>query len=260
MLIDDMLIAEGYDEVTKEGYKYVLVGRFQSDPLERRFSQYRQMSGGRFLVSLREVLNSERILSCRSLIMEGINFWKENIRPEQTTTNTEGLLSDLDAHDTEIRESVLDDDSREVSTLIAGYIAKKLDARSKCKICEGMLVANEDGIINDKYLNSLSRGGLTVPSSNLAEFVDTCFAILDFVSKFGQKHKILNVREVSNDLLYRYAPRVAFTCEDHMEWGFKFASKSVINVFYNNKEKIDSDSVRRDDVAEFKKLKRQRVN
>ena len=54
--------------------------RLQSDALERRFSRYRQMSGGRFLVSLiREVMNSERILSCRSLIKEDINFWEEDI-------------------------------------------------------------------------------------------------------------------------------------------------------------------------------------
>ena len=37
------------------------------------------MSDGRFLVILREVLNSERVLSCRLLIKENINFWEENI-------------------------------------------------------------------------------------------------------------------------------------------------------------------------------------
>ena len=37
------------------------------------------MSGGRFLVSSREVLNSERILSWRSIIKENINIWEENI-------------------------------------------------------------------------------------------------------------------------------------------------------------------------------------
>ena len=37
---------------------YILRARLQSDPIERRFSQYRQVSGGRFLVSLREVLNT----------------------------------------------------------------------------------------------------------------------------------------------------------------------------------------------------------
>ena len=59
------------DELLEEEYLFVLMGRLQSDPIERRFSQYRQMSGGRFLVSLRDVYNSERILSCRSLIKEG---------------------------------------------------------------------------------------------------------------------------------------------------------------------------------------------
>ena len=62
-------------ELLSEGYKFVMTGRLQSDPVERRFSQYRQMSGGRFLVSLREVLNSERILACRSLIKVNIDFW-----------------------------------------------------------------------------------------------------------------------------------------------------------------------------------------
>ena len=38
------------DELLEEGYDYVMVGRMQTDPLERRFSQYRQMSGGRILV------------------------------------------------------------------------------------------------------------------------------------------------------------------------------------------------------------------
>ena len=37
------------------------------------------MSGGRFLVTLREVLNSERILSYQSFIKENINFWEKNI-------------------------------------------------------------------------------------------------------------------------------------------------------------------------------------
>ena len=36
------------------------------------------MSVGRFLLSLREGLNSERILSSPSPIKENINFWEEN--------------------------------------------------------------------------------------------------------------------------------------------------------------------------------------
>ena len=68
------------DELLNDGYDYILTARLQSDLIERRFSQYRQMSGGRFLVSLREVRNTERILSCRSLIKNDINFWKEDLQ------------------------------------------------------------------------------------------------------------------------------------------------------------------------------------
>ena len=50
-------------ELLDEGYEFIFTRRFQSDPLENRFSQYRQMSGGRFLVRLREVLNTERRLT-----------------------------------------------------------------------------------------------------------------------------------------------------------------------------------------------------
>ena len=70
MLIEDLL---------KEGYEYVLTARFQSDPLERHFSKYRQMNGGNFLVSLREVNNSEKILKLRSLIKEDIDIFEKDI-------------------------------------------------------------------------------------------------------------------------------------------------------------------------------------
>ena len=42
-----------------KGYEYVLTVRFQTEPLERRFSQYRQMNGRSFCVSLNEVMRSE---------------------------------------------------------------------------------------------------------------------------------------------------------------------------------------------------------
>ena len=58
------------DRRLTEAYQYVITARLQSDPVEQRFSQYRQMSGGRFLNNLQEVLNSKKILWCCSLIKE----------------------------------------------------------------------------------------------------------------------------------------------------------------------------------------------
>ena len=55
-------------ELLQEGFEYVLMSKLQSVPVERRFSQYKQLSGGNFLVSLEEVKDSEKILLCQTLV------------------------------------------------------------------------------------------------------------------------------------------------------------------------------------------------
>jgi len=41
-------------------FKYVLPGKFQTDNLEYRFSQYCQLSGGNYHVSVRQIIESEK--------------------------------------------------------------------------------------------------------------------------------------------------------------------------------------------------------
>ena len=47
------------------GYNFILTARFQSDPLERRFGKYSQMSEGRFLVGLKDTICFEKILKIK---------------------------------------------------------------------------------------------------------------------------------------------------------------------------------------------------
>ena len=47
---------------------YVLLGKFQSDNLESRFRNDRQLSGSHYLVSVKEVLQSEKKLKVKSLL------------------------------------------------------------------------------------------------------------------------------------------------------------------------------------------------
>ena len=65
-------------------------------------------------------------------------------------------------------ESTLDSSSEEVSTTIAGYIAKKLAKSSNCDSCKSLLIASSMDLAENHYLNLLSRGGLIVPSEKLA--------------------------------------------------------------------------------------------
>ena len=167
------------DELLNDSYNFVLKARLQSDSIERCFSQYRHMSGGRFLVSLREVINTERISSCRSLINKDINFWKEDLQPESNKEESYEMIDEmLRDRIEEISKNTLDDDSSQVATTKSGYIAKKLLKQSKYKDCEKKPTVHDQDLQNDQYLILLSRGGL--PPKELAEFVCSCFAILDF--------------------------------------------------------------------------------
>ena len=44
----------------RHAFSYVLLGKFQSDPLEGRFGYYRQLSGGNFFISCRQLLQAEK--------------------------------------------------------------------------------------------------------------------------------------------------------------------------------------------------------
>ena len=244
-------------ELLSEEYEFVMTSRLQSDPVERRFSQYRQMSGGRFLVSLREVQNSERILACRSLIKEDIDFWKEDLGSDKPVQDFDTLLTTLDEHHTEIMEASLDSDSSEVSCTIAGYIAKKLDKRKQCASCKVLLIANQMDLDENHYLRLLSRGKLIVPSAKLAEYTANCFAILDYTEDIVRLQKISEVRDAYIRILGKFAPKIDFCCDTHINWGLKFASKIVINTYFNNKQTASGDQAREGTLVGFKK--RQRV-
>ena len=156
-------------DLSDEVYEFIFTRRFQSDPLENRFSQYRQMSVGRFLVSFREVLSTGRILTCRSLLKQNINFGEENLKPVQ---NNDKILNILAQHESEINKLLWSPDSKEVAYTISGYITSKLIKHVLCEMCSQIMVGNDSEKAADKeYFDLLSRGGLTVPSRQMAEFV-----------------------------------------------------------------------------------------
>ena len=48
--------------------QYILLDKFQTDNLESRFGLYRQLSGSNYLVSVKEVMQSEMKLKIRGLL------------------------------------------------------------------------------------------------------------------------------------------------------------------------------------------------
>lgn len=82
----------------------------------------------------------------------------------------------------EIQESELDEDSKEVTIFIAGYICRKLLKKLKCELCT-LLIKSDVVDIDAEYIDLVSRGGLLTPSKLLASHVVSCFAMLDAVKQ-----------------------------------------------------------------------------
>ena len=71
---------------------YILTVIFQSYPIKRYFRNYMQMSEGNFLVSTREVNNSEKLLALNNFIKEDASLSESNFH---TDDNTDDVTTEL---------------------------------------------------------------------------------------------------------------------------------------------------------------------
>ena len=171
-------------------------------------------------------------------------------KPVQKNDNSI-LIDILVKHESEIHELSLLIDNKEVAYKISGYITKKIK-RFQCEMYSLIVVGNDSVDAAEKqYFDLLSRRGLTVPSSQMAEFICACFAILDNTDKFIGRHNQSTIREFAEKNLETYSLKYIFTCEQQTERGFKFAAKIFVNIFYSNKQKLVSDEVRKQTVKFF---------
>ena len=150
----------------------------------------------------------------------------------------------------------LSEDSREVSCHIAGYIAKKLKKRyGSC--CSQFLIASPIIFESLEYpcIEILSRGGLTVPSPNLANYVSTAFAILNFLYGAMSKCGLPSRLAAETVLKHAFNSFQTFACEAHESAGQTFTNGTIANIYLNNQRKISTDAVIADGVRSFKKDK-----
>ena len=132
----------------------MLTAHFQSDSAERRFDQYRQISGGRFLVGVKDVIWSERILKIKSLVQESIDI-KDGIK---VTENEDAIQQELFDNMMEIgfENVMLPEDTRaaHITCYIAKTLVKKLGHCCKNYCINESETASETHV----YIDLLSRG------------------------------------------------------------------------------------------------------
>ena len=146
------------------GAKYVLFGKFQTDCLEARFGQYRQLAGGNYDVSLRQIYEYEkkiRLLSVLNLQVNGkkvslTNFainWDEFI--EDTSSESKDMPILISFEEWENAMQYLP-----VITYIAGYCAFFVSKKLKCEECRERLTSTVGEIyaIENELIPKLTRG------------------------------------------------------------------------------------------------------
>ena len=156
---------------------------------------------------------------------------------------------------------MLSPDSREVNAYIAGYTAKKYLKKIKSSSCCKMHITGSIDIENPdhEYLIILNRGGLTIPSPNLVNYVCDTFAVLSATENVLINQSKLTSRNAAKEALSYVIVCCNFTCENHKIDGQKVVKSTTANVFFSNKRKISTVSVRKDNLASFKKQKRETI-
>ena len=173
-------------------FHYVLLGKFQTDPLEFRFGQYRQMSGGNYHVSVTQITESEkkklRIMSVMNVVTRGgghltlrdfiASCQKEAASVETATSAADGAqLSQFSSVIVDCDSILISDAEMSSIVFIAGYVGFKLKSKLSCIDCRLELLTDralECDFPRDEsfnYLASIDRGGLTWPTELMVEIV-----------------------------------------------------------------------------------------
>lgn len=217
------------------------------------------MSGGRFLVSLREVYSSEKIISLLSLLKIGINIWEEDLKDDTINSGLDALISEVSKMD--FSDVTLSSQSMKVCAHIGGYIVKELLQTKKldCSACKSCL-RDHGNELHTEYLKLLSRGGLRTPSLELLHYASSLFGILELTDPLVRKSNVAE-RFACEHILKKFGPTPEFMCENekHNELASKVAIRIAINIYYNNAQKESKDTKRKEKVAEFKTRQRKKI-
>ena len=85
--------------------------------------------------------------------------------------------------------------------------------------------------INNEYLLLISRGGLTVPTNIMANFVAHAFSALSTSEKTIQKYPFIAARNAVKHVLNEYLDGYCLSCIDHADIVKWAAVQCIINIW-----------------------------
>ena len=182
--------------------KYVLLGKFQTDCLESRFGQYRQLAGGNYEVSLRQIYECEkkiRLMSVLNLKLKGreINLTNFSVDWEEYSSDTSAQLADIPVQ-ISFEELSFAMDYLPVITYISGYCCYSAIKKLRCEDCKDRITSNigEVEAIENELISRMTRGGLLYPSSDIVQMVMINYVVVNKLSETAEFQSSLSQRQL----------------------------------------------------------------
>lgn len=191
---------------------------------------------------------------CRTLLKSGIEFWNEDVKIDNMSAFLE-FQNDVEIFSNDFSEASISSDTKEVAYFVAGFIAKNLESVMECIECSSFLLTDETEEEYDEYFRCLDRGGLSIPTQQVAHFVFDSFAVLDSANQLISKHTSVSTRRAALYVLEVALGRSQISCNNHSNKCTEVAYKKIVNIFYNNKQKLANASHREDSVQTEAKTK-----
>ena len=238
-----------------KNYNFILLGKFQTDNLKRRFGLYRRMSGCNYHVSVTQVLESEKkikIINYLKLKNSSVNFKLSNLSAECELS--ENLpVSNFDFPDIfeNLNSSNIDSNDANVLVYIAGYVAHAVNKKVKCQYCSFYLHQDRDlnfeiSESSSEYLNLLDRGGLKMPTCDLSTICTNTFLLFsniismhenEFCHCVNQKNALVNCSFKYHSEMYKDESCI---CKRPLMKLVLLSIKVMSNILLNNYTKIQN--------------------
>ncbi|KAH8039513.1 hypothetical protein HPB51_007415 [Rhipicephalus microplus] len=147
----------------KLGFRYVLLGKFQSDCLEDRFGRYRQLSGAQYHISIRQMYETEHKLRLQKVLelqesdeiplCASTDEFRDALKQFQIVVGEEDIAA---------KQHTLP-----ATTYVSDYCAHAALKKLKCAFCkENLVVESRTFTIEaDELIGSITRGGLKFPQA-----------------------------------------------------------------------------------------------
>lgn len=258
--------------ISERGFTFVMLGKFQSDPLEGRFGWYRQLNGGNFFMSLRQVLDAEKRIRVLSLMKQRLvcGVLAEDSTKPESEASTESL--DLQNHDKSIADQLIDTmqcadvqlldedinhEDGNVLFYIAGCFGRGVSRRRKCDSCKEMLVSSTSSELPKpelcayryhELMDMADRGGLSSPTELCFAICKMAFVLIGFFTGNSQLHALF-MRARNHQLVFLYVLRtlcgnndvykllLEVRCNTHSHSAFDSIVKKFFNCYAKNELK-----------------------